>query len=122
MSAYLKCNTSTFKGIQLKFKLRTGVAGIGEDLMRQKRGDGTCPMCGQFESLKHLMFNCKSYANERQILYNGIKESYKEDIFNALIQDPSSFMYHLLGDHDDNFNKHFLSFIKSVWLIRSKVL
>jgi hypothetical protein len=40
MSKYLNSTNTSFKGIQLKFKLRTGVSGIGEDLYRQHRGPG----------------------------------------------------------------------------------
>ena len=34
-SQYLKCQNVGFKGLQLKFKLRAGVSGIGEYLYRQ---------------------------------------------------------------------------------------
>ncbi len=46
-------SVNCFRSIQRKFKLRTGISGIGEDLMRQKRGTGSFH-CGGYESLKHF--------------------------------------------------------------------
>ena len=53
LSKYLM-SRSIFKTLQLKFKLRCGVSGLGEDLYRQKRGLGLCKHCGAFEIIKHM--------------------------------------------------------------------
>ena len=120
MSSYLNVQHS-FKAIQTKFKLRTGTAGIGEDLARQHRGSGMCH-CGDYESLKHLIFNCRLYSNARTRLYLNIRDSYGIHVFNDLLQNPCTFLYRLLGQCDDHFNMHFLSFIDDVWKIRTHIV
>ena len=61
MPGYMTSTNVPFKGIQLKSKLRLGVCGLGEDLVRQGRGDGICKCCDQFESLEHFIFKCPAY-------------------------------------------------------------
>ncbi len=109
---------SSFKSIQLKFKLRNGVSGLGEDLYCQKRGSGLCKKCGYFETLKHFIFHCKAYTAERQALYNSIKHACDDNVFNLFLQNLDFALCLLLGDHDDCFNEHFLKFIAEAWIIR----
>ena len=120
MSKYLKSN-SIFKGIQLKFLLRTGTAAIGENLARQHRGNGMCPCCGQYESLKHFILSCPKYMLIRNKLFNSIANNCDENIFNMFISDSNFAMYSLLGDHDV-FNQNFLSFLDSAWKIGKSFL
>ena len=121
MAKYLKTQNCSYKAIQLKFKLRTGVAGIGEDLHRQHRGTGTCH-CGGYESVKHLIFYCGTYSNARVQLYMNIRQSYGDDLFNNFMANPSSYLYRLLGNTNDDFNVHFLNYIHDVWKIRKEVI
>ena len=106
MSEYLK-STCGFRAIQLKFKIRTGISGMGEDLMRQKRGTGTCH-CGDYESLKHLVFYCNTYNIPRNKLYTNIQSSYGNDVFNDFINNPSHYLYDLLGSHNNDLMCIFL--------------
>jgi hypothetical protein len=115
MSGYLDCDNKNFKAIQLKFKLRTGVSGIGEDLFRQKRGMGDCKFCGKFESIKHLIFNCPVYEAERQEMMNNIHKVYGDYTFKVFQNDLNFALYAVLGDHDDDFNRHFLDFLSKAW-------
>ena len=118
-SEYLLKSETNFKSAQLKFKLRTGTAGIGEDLTRQNRGPGNCHYCGEFESLKHLLFHCPAYNNERQLMYSTIHELTDDVTFSSFIQNQDTAICYLLGDHDDVFNRQFLHFITKVWNIRN---
>ena len=118
---YLKSDKGTFKGTQLKFKMRTGVSGIGEDTYRQKRSLGFCK-CGDFESLKHLIFYCTFYTEARTKMFNDMKLLCGDDAFSILLQDPTVIMYAMLGDHDDLFSRLFIDFIQKAWSIRNHTL
>ena len=113
--SYLKCQNVGFKAIQLKFKLRGGVSGIGEDLYRQHRGTGMCSFCGEFESLKHVLLQCHAYQYERQKMISNIKDNCDEATFSLFLED----MYNVLGDHDNLFNKPFLMYLLEMWKIRN---
>jgi hypothetical protein len=115
---YLYSN-SNFKAVQIKFKLRTGVAGLGEDLLRQKRDDGFCKYCRKFETLKHFIFYCPAYATERQTLFFNVAKAVDTETFSLFIQNVDSALGYLLGDHDDIFNKQFLLFVQKAWTITS---
>jgi hypothetical protein len=112
-----------FKSVQLKFKLRTGVLGIGEDYVRQKRGPGQCKGCGEFESLKHFILYCPAYMylEERQIMLFNIRKETDDVNFSSFIQHDDGMICYLLGDHDDVFNKMFLTYLHKIWLIRKEV-
>ena len=117
-SGYLTNKASTFKALQLKLKMRTGVLGLGEDLYRQERGTGMCKYCNNFESLKHFILQCPAYNSIRQKMYLAIKDSVSEDVFNMFLQDLDCAMYFLIGEHDNIFNTHFLSYLTDAWDIR----
>ena len=109
--SYLKCQNVGFKAIQLKFKLRAGVSGIGEDLYRQHCGTGMCSFCGEFESLKHVLLQCHAYQYERQKMISNIKDNCDEATFSLFLEDSTFAMYNVLGDHDNLFNKPFLMYL-----------
>jgi hypothetical protein len=109
-----------FKSVQLKFKLRTGVLGIGEDFVRQKRGPGYCKGCGAFESLKHFILYCPAYLKERQIMLLNVRKETDDETFSTFIQHADVMLSYLLGDHDDVFNKMFLTFLHKIWLKRKE--
>ena len=118
MSSYLHSQSIPFKGIQLKFKLRTGIAGLGEDLMRQHRGEGLCQKCGAFESLKHFIFQCTAYNSPRKIMMDTILVT-DRDIFNLFISDYNFAIQCVLGDHGGLFNDCFIRFLISAWKLRN---
>jgi hypothetical protein len=120
-SDYLKSEDDRFRAVQLKFKLRTGVLGIGADLHRQHRGPGLCKRCNVFETSKHFIFECPAYNNERGIMLNNIRNNVNDNLFSFFIQDPNFALCAVLGDHDDCFNKHFLTFIDKAWVIRKEM-
>lgn len=115
---YIKSKFTHFKWFQLKFKLRVGISGIGEELFRQHRDNGVCKHCGQFESLKHFVFKCEAYSNARQCLYRNVSLSYDSDTFSLFLSDQNFALYALLGDHDDDFNKYFTHYLSEAWTIR----
>ena len=117
-SGYLANKASSFKALQLKLKLRTGVAGLGEDLHRQERGTGMCKYCNNFESLKHFILQCPAYNSIRHKMYLAIKDSVCEEDFNMFLQDLDIAMYALIGEHDNIFNIHFMSYLTDAWNIR----
>ena len=106
-----------FKNTQIKFKIRNGVSGLGEDLHRQQRDNGLCKHCGSFESLKHYLFHCDAYNSARKTMYQSIKQTSTED-FNVFIRDPDYAICKLLGDHDDHFNQYMMDYINVTWNIR----
>jgi hypothetical protein len=112
---------ASYKAVQLKFKLRTGISGIGEDLHRQKRGPGYCKACGRFETVKHFILQCEHYATIRVSMLNGIKATYGDDVFSLFIQDQDFALQCLLGDHDNDFNSHFLSYLQKAWTLRQNM-
>ena len=83
MARYLVTKNVCFKAIQLKFKMRFGVSGIGEDLQRQHRGQGKCH-CGSHESLSHVLFFCDMYSQLRLYFYNTLYNLYG-DVFLAIL-------------------------------------
>ena len=115
---YIKSGSQNFKWTQLKFRLRTGVSSIGEDLHRQHREQGLCKHCGQFESKKHFIFQCTAYTEARQCLYKNIRASCDSDTFSNFLCDQTSALYALLGDHEDVFNGCFLEYLSKAWTIR----
>ena len=117
LSNYLCCRSS-FKGIQLKYKLRCGVSGLGEDLHCQNRGNGFCKFCGCYESLKHFLFHCNAYSNERLTLYKNLKFSCNHELFSLFLKDINFAICMLLGDQDDVINGHALKYFTSAWSIR----
>ena len=117
LSEYLTCR-SDFKSIQLKFKLRNGVSGIGEDLYRQRRGNGLCKFCGCFESMNHFLFYCHAYSLDRVKLFTKLKVLCDENVFNMFIQDLEYAKYMLLGDYDDVVNNLSLQFLSDIWSTR----
>ena len=119
ISPYLQTGTSNFKNVQLKFKLRCGISGLGEDLDRQNRGDGLCPHCNDFESLKHFILYCPLYAMVRQKLYHGIYNVYGSDMFNLFLQNDDFAILMLLGDHDNYFNELFLDYVGLAWTLQN---
>ena len=117
MSSYLQ-SRGCFKGVQLKFKLRNGVSGLGEDLLRQKRGTGMCGHCGCFESLKHFLFFCPAYNSVRIELYKNLRFTCDTNIYNMFIQNFDFAICMLLGDHDDVLNGHSIKCLTDMWRIR----
>ena len=79
MSTYL-ISDLPFKAIQLKFKIRNGVLGLGADLNRQDRDPGICKNCGAYETVKHFVMLCPLYAAERMDMYYAIKKQVNEDV------------------------------------------
>jgi hypothetical protein len=119
---YIESKVHNFKWIQLKFRLRTGISSLGEDIKRQNRGQGLCKFCGNFESLKHFMLQCNAYILPRSNMFHNLKMVYDPETFSAFISDQTFAMYCLLGDHDDNFNRCFIEYLSSAWAIRESVL
>ena len=121
MSQYLD-SAQSFSAIQLKFKLRTGVSGIGEDMLRQHRGLGTCSSCscGEFESLKHYVFKCTAFSTQRLKMFDKLKVLCDTSSFNMFLTDTNYALYMVLGDCDDVFNKCFLEYLKDTWPERRK--
>ena len=113
-SPYLLANYP-YECIKIKCKLRLGIAGIGEDLYRQHRDRGDCKSCGAFENLRHLLFECPVYNSDRSIFLKNIHTSIGDKLFNVFYQDLDFAVLCVLGDHDDTFNKHFMSYISKVW-------
>ena len=107
---YYLCSQASFKYLQLKFKLRTGVSGLGEDLYRQQRDPGLCKACGRFETLKHFLFQCGCYASPRLKMFNAIKDTYGDDGFSMFIQNQDFALQYLWGDHDDELISTFYAF------------
>ena len=105
----------SYKWLKVKLKMRLGVSGLGEDLHRQHRGNGLCPMCGQFETLKHFVFECHAYNDERDLMMKDILSDSNVQMFNSFIQDLDFAILCVLGDHDDNFNKYFINYLSAVW-------
>ncbi len=99
-----------FRAIQLKCKIRLGISSLGEELFRQKGGNGLCP-CGTFETVKHFIMECPIYKNCRMKLFSDISKSYDETIVGMLYANQDFPVSSVLGDHDDDFNKHFLKFV-----------
>jgi hypothetical protein len=116
-STYLNTRDN-FNMVLLKFKLRTGVAGIGEDLHRQHRGTGTCPCCGGYETAKHFILTCEMHNEARFLMLTNLFNALGEDIFNILISDLDYLLCLLLGDHDDVFNRQLLKFLRVAWPMR----
>jgi hypothetical protein len=121
-SEYLANEKYSFHARQLKFKLRTGVLGLGADLSRQHRGSGLCKICGNFETAKHFIFLCPAYSKLRQVMINDIKSCVGSQIFDCFIQDMDFAVSAVLGDHDDYFNQHFLRFVGKAWTLRNEHL
>ena len=115
---YIISDKCSFRAMQLKFKLRTGVLGLGSDLHRQHRGSGLCNICGVFESAKHFIFQCPSYNPYRFNMLNSIRNCVSEDYFNVFIQDMDFALWVVLGNHDD-INLHFGAFLEKAWKVRS---
>ena len=118
-SNYLLSYKNNFKATQLKFKLRVGVGGLGEDIYRQHRGDGLCKICNSFESMKHFIFHCQAYNIERQVMLLNIKMNVSDCDFSMFIQDLDYATCLLLGEHDDAYNTAFLAFIQKAWQRRN---
>jgi hypothetical protein len=108
-----------FKAIQQKFKLRTGILGLGADLHRQHRDPGLCNFCNMFETPKHLVMYCQAYGVERHNMFENIKKKIDPESFNVLLQYPDLTFFLLLGDHDDIFNSEFLSFLSKAMVKRN---
>ena len=85
-SEYLMSYKHNFKSVRLKFKLRSGILGLGCDLHRQKQDDGLCKYCRAFECVSFHV-HCPAYMAERQRLYNGISIGIHDEIFNFFISD-----------------------------------
>ena len=119
MPAYMTSLKVPFKGIQLKSKLRLGIGGLGEDLVRQHRGEGRCKNCDEFETLEHFILKCPAYNLPRAVMQEGIVKNVDDETFNMYIQDTRTAIYCLLGDHDNVFNRYFLSYAVQAWKIRS---
>ena len=119
-SSYL-CNKGSFKAVQLKFKLRTGTLGLGEDHHRQHRDSWYCKFCGSFETVKHFILFCDAYNVDRFNMFSRLRQSIHEETFNLMISDPEFALFCLLGDHDDIFNWCFLSFLESAWSTRQSL-
>ena len=119
-SSYL-FSRSSFKNIQLKFKFRCGVIGLGENLHRKIRESGLCKMCGCYETLKHFLFYCPAYTDIRLILYDQLRFSCT-DIFNLFLNDLDFATCILLGGHDDILNSYALSYISGAWSRREKAV
>ena len=113
-SPYLTCK-SAFRSIQLKFKLRTGVLGLGADIKRQHRGSGQCPHCNVFDSYKHFIFYCNNLKNERVKMFQSFYLSLPDDVFSKILQNPELTFQLLLGDQNDIFNSVFLDFLVNAW-------
>ena len=85
-ATYVKSKCGKFKSIQLKFKMHTGVSGIGKNLYHQKRGPDWCKTCNELKTLRHFIFHCTAYDVQRQILFNDLKASCNENVFSLLIK------------------------------------
>ncbi len=120
-SSYLLTKAS-FSSVQLKFKLRTGVLGLGEDMARQHRGTGLCHLCGLYENPKHFTLHCPLFNTEREFMVNNIKEYTNDAMFGEIISSPKNFMHLLLGEHDNVFNSAFINFISLAWKKRLDIL
>ena len=120
MSEYLT-SQAPFSAVQLKFKLRTGVSGLGEDIYRQKRGTGFCKTCQTFETVKHFIFCCPAYNKQRQKLFASVKDSVPVEVFNMFLSNHDFALRCLLGEHDDPFNTHGLAYFNEAWKIRQEV-
>ena len=121
MSGFLQTKDVSFKSIQLKLKLRLGVAGLGEDLHRQHRGLGKCSYCQQFETAKHFIFTCPAYTYERQCMMFDIIQYCGPEYFSMFIKDLNVALFSLLSDHDDCVNASFLQFLSRAWTTRSNL-
>ena len=127
----LKCDTSqagyllsqkcNFKSLQLKFKSRTGILGIGADLFRQHRSNGICGHCNTFESTKHFIFKCPLYNTARATMFDEIRMCVDDNVFNNFLQCWNYGILKLLGDHDNEFNGPFCKFLHSAWSIHSSI-
>ena len=117
-SRYLTSDNCNFKGQQLKFKLRTGTLGLGEDLYRQNRGMGMCFNCNTFETARHFIMHCPCYHQPRQTLMSNLKNSIDPGVFNIMLNDANFAVYSMLGSHGDIINSHFCDFIEKAWQIR----
>ena len=117
MSEYLVSKMS-FSKIRLKFKLRTGVSGLGEDLYRQHRGQGLCPACGQFETLKHVLFYCRHYTEARLDMFDKIRNKCGMDVFINLTQNQDYAIASMLGDHNTDYSYHCMDFMNHVFNTR----
>ena len=95
-----------------KIKLRTGVFGIGEGYVRQKREPGQSKICGVFESLKHFIFDCPAYLEERETMLLNIRKEVDGATFSTFIQHADTMTFYLLRDHDDVFNQIFLTYLQ----------
>ena len=120
ISNYLNTKYVPFNGIRLKFKLRTGVAGLGEDMVRQHRGDGLCKHCGEFESMKHFIFQCNKYNVPRKQMQESLALKLDDNVFSAFISNLDFALYCVLGDHGDAFNECFITFVLKAWHLRSE--
>ena len=120
--SYIRSKFVPFNWIRLKFKIRTGVSGLGQDLHRQHRGNGYCAFCGEFESVKHFIFKCALYTIPRQRMFNEIKASYDDETFSIFLSESDFALYSLIGDQDNAFNYHFLNFLSSAWPMRETCL
>ena len=74
-----------------------------------------CKYCGQFETLKHLIFQCRAYNEERTTLLHKLCAQCDANDFNSILQDHDFALLMFLGDHDNIFNELFLYCIGSVW-------
>ena len=95
---------------------------IGEDMLRQHRGLGTCSSCscGEFESLKHYVFKCPAFSTQRLKMFDKLKVLCDTSSFNMFLTDTNYALYMVLGDCDDVFNKCFLEYLKDTWPERRK--
>ena len=65
-SEYIMSYMHNFNAVQLKFKLRCGIIGLGCDLHRQKRDDCVCKYHRAFKSIRHFIFHCPAYMAVRE--------------------------------------------------------
>jgi hypothetical protein len=125
-----------FRGVQLKFKLRTGILGINENRKRWNLSDGICPVCkNNEENVYHFVFNCPAYTTfhiamlkhiEEELLSHGMDEVFMS--FMAASQ-PSKLNW-LMGDHayliSDFVGKTFdlasRKYLKDAWNLRVGVI
>jgi hypothetical protein len=98
-SPYLLSKEGTFKAKQLKFKLRTGVSGLGDDLYRQHRNPGLCKYCNKYENLQHFLLMCPAYHDARVSMMTKLKDRLDPDVFSFYLHNIDLTIYAMLGDH-----------------------
>ena len=100
-------NMYDFKGMRLKFQIRTGILSINENRKRWNLSDGICQVCRTTcnqEDVYHFLFECQAYHQYRIQMFTYIDEELQRQGLSHLM---ASFMASsrlvklnwLIGDH-----------------------